>query len=106
MENYAVVETGGKQYLVHKDEIVSFELLDDVQKDGDVVFSNILVLGKEDGLKVGQPAVAGAQVKGKVLDFVKGKKINVFKKKRRKGYEKRIGHRQKYMKVQITEISG
>lgn len=101
---YAIIKTGGKQYKVEKDGIITIDLLD--QEEGSDFETDQVLLAKtgENDVKVGTPVLEGAKVTGKVLGHTKGKKIVVFKKKRRKGYRKTMGHRQNYTQVQITNI--
>jgi large subunit ribosomal protein L21 len=101
---YAIIKTGGKQYRVAKNDILSVDLLD--QEEGSVFESDQVLFVKtgENDYKVGTPLVDGAKVSGKILNHFKGKKVVVFKKKRRKGYRKIAGHRQNYTKIQIAEI--
>ncbi len=100
---YAVVEIAGKQYRVaEKDTIVVPTLK---EKAGTkVTFERVLLLSLEDKVTVGHPVVAGASVEATVLEPVKGEKLLVFKKKRRKGFRVKRGHRQAYSQVQITRI--
>ncbi|MFN8438720.1 MAG: 50S ribosomal protein L21 [Cytophagales bacterium] len=101
---YAIVEIAGKQYRVEENKFLFTDLL---QKEAGttVEFENVLLVDHEDGnIKVGEPSVKGAKVVGKVLEHVKGDTVIVFKKKRRKGYKKRNGHRQRYTKVLIENI--
>lgn len=102
---YAVIATGGKQYKVKVDDYVDVELLDgEVGKE--VVFDKVLAIGEEQGsLEVGAPVVAGATVKGEIVDIFRGQKIVVFKMKRRKSYRRTRGHRQNYMQIKITGIA-
>ena len=102
---YAVIATGGKQYKVKVDDYVDVELLDgEVGKE--VVFDKVLAIGEEQGsLEVGAPVVAGATVKGEIVDIFRGQKIVVFKMKRRKSYLRTRGHRQNYMRIKITGIA-
>ena len=102
---YAVIATGGKQYKVKVDDYVDVELLDgEVGKE--VVFDKVLAIGEEQGsLEVGAPVVAGATVKGEIIDIFRGQKIVVFKMKRRKSYRRTRGHRQNYMRIKITGIA-
>ena len=102
---YAVIATGGKQYKVKVDDYVDVELLDGaVGKE--VVFDKVLAIGEEQGsLEVGAPVVAGATVKGEIVDIFRGQKIVVFKMKRRKSYRRTRGHRQNYMRIKITGIA-
>lgn len=103
---YAIIKTGGKQYRVEKDGIISVDLLSQ-EKGSDFTTDQVLfVKNGENEFKVGAPFVEGATVNGKILSHYKGKKIVVFKKKRRKGYRRTQGHRQNYTKIQITDIQG
>jgi len=70
-----------------------------------VSFDNVLLIDDNGSVEVGAPSVEGAKVSGKILEQVKGDKVIVFKKKRRKGYKKKNGHRQQFTKVLIEEIS-
>jgi len=101
---YAIIKTGGKQYRVAKNDILTVDLLD--QEEGSVFESDQVLFVKtgENDYKVGTPFVDGAKVSGKVLNHFKDKKVVVFKKKRRKGYRKIAGHRQNYTKIQIADI--
>lgn len=100
---YAIVDIAGKQYKVEKDRYLYTPLLD--AKEGDKVdFDKVLLVDNEGKVKVGTPSVKGAKVSGKVLEHVKGDKEIVFKKKRRKGYRVKNGHRQQFSKVLIEEI--
>lgn len=100
---YAVIVSGGKQYRVMKDDIVSLEKLPQAVGDS-VEFDQILMLKNGDNVQVGTPIVTGAKVKGTVVENGRGKKINVIKFKRRKNYLKKQGHRQDFTKVKITDI--
>ena len=104
MEAYAVIETGGKQYRVEKDTVLSVELLD--QEAGSTVeFDQVLAVSNGTELTVGTPVVAGAKVTATVVENYRGKKVVAFKKKRRQGYRKKIGHRQDLTKLKIESIS-
>ena len=100
---YAVVFTGGKQYKVSEGDVIFVEKLE-AEVDSNVELSNVLAVGKEDGLVVGKPLVEGAKVVAKVLAQGKAKKIIVFKYKRKLDYRKKQGHRQSYTKIQIEKI--
>lgn len=111
MAGYAVVEVGGKQHRVSVGETLLVDLMAD-QKVGDTVeLEKVLMLGGET-YKIGKPTVDGAKVHCTVSDMgdegigVKGEKIRVYKKKRRKGFEKLIGHRQRYTQLTINKIVG
>ncbi|MFQ3577087.1 MAG: 50S ribosomal protein L21 [Cytophagales bacterium] len=101
---YAIVEIAGKQYRVEKDMYIYTDLLN-VDKGESVSFDKVLLVDNEEGkIQLGNPTVSGVKVNAKVLDHVKGDTVIVFKKKRRKTYEKRNGHRQQYSKVLVESI--
>ncbi len=101
---YAVIETGGKQYRVEPGDVIDIERRADVSEDQpEVVFDRVLMVGGGD-VKLGNPVVEGAQVKGRRLADVRERKIVVFKFKRRKGYRRTKGHRQDLLRVQIEDI--
>jgi large subunit ribosomal protein L21 len=100
---YAVVEIAGKQYKVSNNDQILVPTRK--EKPGDIVkFDRVLLLGSDKEITVGHPVVAGASVEATVMDGVKGEKVIVFKKKKRKGYRVKKGHRQDYTRVQITNI--
>lgn len=103
-QDYAVIETGGKQYRVEVGDKVLVEKISDVEDGKEVVFERVLAIKSGDAIKIGAPIVDGAKVKAKALKSVKEDKIDVFKKKRRKGYTKKIGHRQEKLAVEVTAI--
>ncbi len=100
---YAVIETGGKQYLVQKGSIISVEKLTG-DKGANIEFNDVRIVGGGEELKVGTPTVDGAIVTAKVLKQGKDKKILVYKKKRRHGYERLRGHRQELTELEIMNI--
>jgi large subunit ribosomal protein L21 len=101
---YAVIKTGGKQYRVKSgDELVVEKLA--AEKGQEIVFEEVLALGEGDALTIGAPRVEGARVSATVVTQGKARKVIVFKKKRRKGYKVKRGHRQQFTRVKITEIS-
>ncbi len=104
MEAYAVIETGGKQYRVQKDDELSVELLGLEAGEG-VEFAEVLAFSDGNELKIGAPVVAGAKVVATVVENYRGDKVVAFKKRRRKGFKKKIGHRQNLTKIKIVEIS-
>lgn len=73
--------------------------------DSEVTFNSVLMVGDAKNLKVGTPEVKGAKVTAKVLEHVRGDKVIVFKKKIRKGYKKKAGHKQQYTKIEVLKIS-
>jgi large subunit ribosomal protein L21 len=99
---YAVVEIAGQQYEVQQDETLNVALLEG--NPGDMVeFDKILLTGEGTDLTVGTPYLEG-MVAAKIIEHGKDEKVLVFHKKRRKGYRKLNGHRQKYTQIQITDI--
>jgi large subunit ribosomal protein L21 len=100
----AVIETGGKQYVVRAGETIFVEKLE--KNVGDMVSFKVLMVGEEDGSasKVGMPEVAGAMVGAEVLEHTRAKKVNVVKYKRKVRYTKVHGHRQHQTKVKISSI--
>ena len=100
---YAVIKTGGKQYKVAKDQIVVVEKLAG-EAGATVAFEEVLLLGGAEATTVGAPLVAGATVTAEIVEQGRGPKIIVFKKKRRKKYRRKQGHRQRYTDVLVDSI--
>ena len=101
---YAIVDIAGKQFKVEKDQYIYAPKMDG-EVGAAVKFENVLLVDSDSQITVGTPNVSGAFVSGKILDNVKGDKQIVFKKKRRKGYAVKNGHRQQFTKVLIEGIS-
>jgi large subunit ribosomal protein L21 len=101
---YAVIKTGGKQHRVSEGDVLKIEKLEGLKGDT-IVFEEVLLVSKEDQTRVGTPIVEGAKVVGEIVNQGKGPKIIIFKKKRRKGFLKKTGHRQPLTEVRIKEIS-
>ncbi|MES2733004.1 MAG: 50S ribosomal protein L21 [Bacteroidota bacterium] len=101
---YAIVEIAGQQFKVEKDRFLYTHRLAG-EEGAALVFDKVLLIDNEGLIAVGAPTVAGASVSGKILEHVKGEKVIVFKKKRRKGYKKKNGHRQLFTKVLIEAIT-
>lgn len=102
---YAIIETGGKQYRVEKGDIIDVELLE--AKQGEKVeFKNVLFLNLGNAIKVGAPHLAKSSVLGELLEIARGPKVIAFKYKKRKPNRRKVGHRQKYARVKITDIVG
>jgi large subunit ribosomal protein L21 len=101
---FAIVETGGKQYKVSKGTVLRVEKLDAAVGD-EVVFDKVLAVDMDGDFKVGTPYLPGAQVKAKVLNQGKSKKILVFKYKPKKNYRRLKGHRQLFTEVIVEEIT-
>jgi large subunit ribosomal protein L21 len=102
---YAIVDIAGQQFKVEKDQKIFVHRLEG-QEGAQVTFDKVLLLDNEGDIKVGVPTVEGASVNAKIVSHLKGDKVLVFKKKRRKGYQKLNGHRQFLTEIQIEEISG
>ena len=99
---YAVIVSGGKQYRVTKGDTIYVEKLD--QEADSTVSFDVLMLGSDEGVKIGTPTVAGAKVEGKIVGQVKGEKVIIYKYKSKKNYHRKAGHRQNYTKVEITAV--
>jgi len=102
---YAVIKTGGKQYRVANGDVIAVEKL--AGEPGSVIsLAPVLMLNDDKSSTVGTPIVEGAAVSAAVLEQTRGDKIIVFKKKRRKGYRRTIGHRQDITVLRITDVTG
>ncbi len=101
---YAIIETGGKQYTVREGDSLYVEKLNAAEGET-VKLDRVLAVAKDGNLTVGSPMVDGAVVEAKVEKQGKGKKIVIFKYKRKKNYRKKQGHRQPYTKLSIEKIS-
>lgn len=102
---YAVLETGGKQYRVASGDTLEIELLPATVGQTHT-FDRVLLINREGAVTVGTPVIAGATVKADVVEHIRGDKVVSFKMRRRKGYHKKIGHRQELTVVKVTEING
>ena len=100
---FAVIETGGKQYRVAQNDIVTVERLDGDPGES-VTFDRVLMMGSGEDVEIGAPVLDGAQVTAEVVDQTRARKILIFKKKRRKHYRRHAGHRQEHTVLKITEI--
>jgi len=105
VEMYAIVEIAGQQMKVEKGRKIYVHRLENAEGET-VVFDKVLLVDDEGAVKVGTPQVEGASITATVVEHVKGDKVLVFKKKRRKGYQKMNGHRQYLTKIQIEEVIG
>ncbi len=101
---YAVIKTGGKQHRVSPGDIVEIEKIHGDKGDS-VFFDEVLLISRDEEVRVGTPFLTGAKVSGEIVEQMKARKINVFKMKRRKGYKKKTGHRQQLTRMKIKEIS-
>lgn len=100
---YAIVDIAGKQFKVAKDQFIYAPKMEG-EAGASVSFDKVLLVDNDGKVEVGAPAVSGVKVSGKILEHVKGNKVIIFKKKRRKGYAVKNGHRQQYTKIQIESI--
>ncbi len=100
----AVIKTGGKQYLVSKDDVLSIEKIKDAKENDEIIFDNVLLTYNDDKINLGNPIAEKAEVKAKILEIKKGKKLTIRKYKNKTRYHKKIGHRQIKAKVQILSI--
>jgi large subunit ribosomal protein L21 len=100
---YAIVDIAGKQFKVAKDQYIYAPKIDG-ETGSSISFDKVLLIDNGSGIQIGAPTVSGVTVSGKILEHVKGDKVIVFKKKRRKGYVVKNGHRQQFTKVQIESI--
>ena len=101
---YAVIKTGGKQYRVAADDILDIE-----KRTGEagekITFDNVMMIGGDGAPTIGSPAIEGATVTAEVVGQMRTRKIIVFKKKRRKNYRRKNGHRQHFTRVKILSIA-
>ena len=100
---YAIVNIQGQQVKVEKDQEIFVNRMSG-DEGSEVVFDEVLLLDDDGKVKVGQPTVKGVSVSAKIISHLKGDKVIVFKKKRRKGYRKKNGHRQELSKIKIEGI--
>jgi large subunit ribosomal protein L21 len=103
MEAYAVIGTGGKQYRVKAGDTLKVEILEG-EAGGTVTLESVLALSNGTDLKVGTPFVKGAKVVAEIVERTKGPKVVAYKKKRRKGYSRKVGHRQPLTVLRVTNI--
>ena len=106
---YAVIEDSGTQMKVAPGDVIDIDLRDLGAKKKKIKFDRVLVVGDDQGdaaASIGTPYVDGASVTAEVLAEIKGQKIDVIKFKRRKGYRRKTGHRQRYLRIKIQKIDG
>lgn len=101
---YAIVEIAGQQFKVQKDQKVFVHRLN-AEAGQKVEFDKVLLLDNEGKITLGAPAIEGAKITAEVVEHLKGDKVIVFRKKRRKGYEKKNGHRQAFTAIKISGIN-
>lgn len=100
---YAVFRTGGKQFRAEPGATLRVPTID-AEEGASITFDDVLLASSGDEVKVGAPLVDGARVEAQVLRHGRDKKVIVFKRKRRKGYRKKQGHRQNFTEVKVSEI--
>ncbi|MFH1560801.1 MAG: 50S ribosomal protein L21 [Chloroflexota bacterium] len=100
---YAVVETGGKQYTVHPGETLQVEKLPSAPEEV-LELDRVLLIARDGNVTVGQPLIEGARVKAEVVGNGKAAKVIVFKYKNKTRYKRKVGHRQQYTQLRVTEI--
>lgn len=101
---YAIVEIAGQQFKVQQDQKLYVHRLEGAV-DSKIDFDKVLLIDNDGKVKVGAPVISGAKVSAKIIQHLKDDKVIVFKKKRRKGYRKKNGHRQSFTKIQIEAIN-
>ena len=101
---YAVIKTGGKQYKVTEGASLKVEKLEG-EPGAAVLLDEVLFIGGNGTPRIGTPVVEGVKVEAEIVRQARDRKVLVYKKKRRKGYEKKIGHRQQYTELKITKIN-
>jgi len=101
---YAIVEIAGQQFKVEKNDEIFVHRLEG-EPGTKIVFDQVLLLDNDGKISVGKPLVEGASIHGSIVEHARGDKVIIFKKKRRKGYEKESGHRQDFSKVLIEKIN-
>ena len=100
---YAIVATGGKQYKVSPDTLLDVELLDGAVGDS-VSLEKVLALRQEDAFRLGRPYLSGVSVSTQIVKQFRGPKVIHFRYKRRKGYHRKVGHRQSLTRLKVVEI--
>jgi large subunit ribosomal protein L21 len=106
MKDFAIIETGGKQYMVSVGDTITIEKLPGEYKPGDtVVFDKVLLVESGSTTQIGEPHLEGAQISGEVMKIGRAKKVTVIKYKAKSRYFKKRGHRQPYFQVKITKLA-
>ena len=101
---YAIVQIGSHQYKVSESAKIYVNRLKEIEED-DISFDSVLLLRTENDIKIGEPVLKGSSVKAKIIKHLKDDKVIIFKKKRRKGYRLKKGHRQLLTQIQIQSIT-
>ena len=102
---FSIIDQGGFQYKVSPGATIRVPLIN-AEKGSEITIERVLLTAEGDAVKVGTPCIKDASVTAKVLEHVKGEKVLIMKKKRRKDYQRKNGHRQQYTKLQIVSING
>ncbi len=102
---FTIVEQGGSQFKVSEGDILKVPYMADAEEGKEITIDRVLLVSKEDAVAVGTPTVDGAEVKAEVVEHGKDKKVLVIKKKRRKDYRRKTGHRQDFTRIKITSVS-
>lgn len=103
---YAIIKDGGRQFKVQVDKRVAIDYRGDLEPGTTIEFSDVLAIGNDEEVRIGQPTVEGAKVVAEVLSETKGPKLIIGKFRRRKNSKRKTGHRQIYTLVKISEIVG
>lgn len=104
MDTFAVIQTGGKQYIVRKDDTINIELIKNMKENDKLIFDKVLMIVKEGKISLGKPFLEKTQIEGSCLQKIKGEKIRILRYKAKSRYRKHKGHRQNYLKVKIDKI--
>lgn len=102
---FTIVEQGGSQFKVSEGDTLKVPFIADVEEGKEITLDRVLLVSKDDAVTVGTPIVAGAEVKAEVVEHGKDKKVLIIKKKRRKDYRRKNGHRQDFTRIKITSVS-
>lgn len=102
----AIIKTQGRQFTIQEGDVLFLNRFPDTQSGDSVTIDTVLSLGEGESCKFGTPLVEGASVKATILENKRGKKVTIFKKKRRKGYRNKRGHRQELSVIKIESING
>ncbi|MCL4479858.1 MAG: 50S ribosomal protein L21 [Deltaproteobacteria bacterium] len=101
---YAIIKHSGKQYLIEQGDIVLLDRINDVTKDGELELKDVIMVNDGTNTVIGNPVIPDASVKIKVLGELKGKKVIIFKQKRRKNYRKKTGFKPTFTQVLVEDI--
>jgi large subunit ribosomal protein L21 len=101
----ATIQTQGRQFTVQEGDIIFVNRYADTKTGDSVTIDTVLSVGEGEGIQIGRPTVAGAKVQATILENKRGRKVVIFKKKRRKGYAKKRGHRQELSVIKIDSIN-